>query len=85
MNIRVTARFRSGYHMNQERLMSIRIKRAAARNGKTLSMVFSQKLGEGTSEECIGKFQANLSLWPDGDQHVIPDSINTGGMASVAA
>ena len=30
-----------GYQMNQDRLMSIRIKRAAARNGKTLSMVFS--------------------------------------------
>ena len=29
-----------GYQMNQDRLMSIRIKRAAARNGKTLSMVF---------------------------------------------
>jgi hypothetical protein len=39
--IRVTARFRSGYRTIQERLRSIRIKRATARKGKTLSMVFS--------------------------------------------
>jgi hypothetical protein len=71
--------------MNQERLRSIRVKRAVARKGKTLSMVFSQKLGDGTSADCIGKFQANFSLWLDVGQHLIPDSRNTCGMASVAA
>jgi hypothetical protein len=57
--------------MNRERLKIIKIRKAVARNRKTLSMVLSHQLMGGASVDCIGLFQANLSLWSAGDQHVV--------------